>query len=523
MLDCRILERNFQRIAATEIGPKVLAAYALEILHHLQADCCHIVQKRDEWTATIPFSSVLANPSQPINPGQLIERTESVPFFFDANFVPRRSLNELLGPYRQVAGIRLDHYSFKGWVLIGWATPTDLLPEEVENALYRFGDKVLINYLSLQRISLEQQYRFLFSVVPQAVVLVNESDEVSWVNQAAIELLDLEPDELRPSSTELSQGMLRLRSKALNQDAINQTATELLRNPNFITKEWIWTFANRVLSVLTRPIHSPYLKGRIWLFNDVTDLYARTQQLSQANEEIENLISVIAHDLKSPLSTLSFVFNFLPMHGPLNDEQNENIEYGQKTIRRGLNLIDSIVYFNRLSTSNEPVELIDVELDDLLDVIVDGFSAQAYQKDITLQIQKPSQSVLLHTDPESLVRILDNLISNAIKFSPFGRHVYIVTELHEQHLSLSVRDEGPGLSPDDQAKLFKRFQRLSAQPTNQEDSSGLGLSIVKALTEKLGATIEVETTINVGTTFRLVFPAEYVRIGNQATTDRGPL
>lgn len=514
-MDFKTLEKRFRTIEAKEIGPKLQEAYITEMLAFLKADCCYIVQERDEWTATIPFSSSPTKTTVLLNPAQLNDLTQATPFFFDQNFVPRRALKGILGNFKQVAVFRLTNYTFKGWILIGWEKPTDDLVEDIEDALYRFSDKILISSLSLQRIALEQQYRFLFGIVPQAVVLINEDEETSWVNQAAIELLNLEPGELRPSPANLSVGMMQLRSQALNLDEINQTASKFIHDPNFSIKEWIWTFSDRILSVLTRPIFSPYFKGRIWLFNDVTELYQKNQQLSDANREIENLISVIAHDLKSPLSTLSFVFSFLPMNGPLNEEQTENIEYGQKTIKRGLNLIDSIVYFNRLITSNQPINREDIELEELIAVIVDGFTAQAHQKDIHIHIRHSERPIVLYTDPESLIRILDNLISNALKFSPFGRNVYIQTELLDKKLTISVQDEGPGITPADQEKLFKRFQRLSAQPTNNEGSSGLGLSIVKALTEKLGATIEVDSTVTIGTTFRLIFPAEYVRLSNQ--------
>ncbi|WP_338874777.1 HAMP domain-containing sensor histidine kinase [Spirosoma sp. SC4-14] len=514
-MDFKTLEKRFRIIEATEIGPKLQEAYIAEMLAFLKADSCYIVQERDEWTATVPFSSSPIKTSSLLNPAQLNDLTQSTPFFFDQNFVPRRALKGILGNFKQVAGFRLTNYTFKGWILIGWEMPSDDSVDDIEDALYRFSDKVLISSLSLQRIALEQQYRFLFGIVPQAVILINEDEETSWVNQAAVELLNLEPGELRPSPANLSVGMMQLRNRAQNLDEINQTASKFIHDPNFSIKEWIWTFSDRILSVLTRPIFSPYFKGRIWLFNDVTELYQKNQQLFEANREIENLISVIAHDLKSPLSTLSFVFSFLPMNGPLNDEQTENIEYGQKTIKRGLNLIDSIVYFNRLITSNLPINRQDIELDDLIAVIVDGFAAQAYQKDIRIHVRNLERPVILHTDPESLVRILDNLISNALKFSPFGRNVYVQTALRGQQLTLSVQDEGPGITPADQEKLFKRFQRLSAQPTNNEGSSGLGLSIVKALAEKLGATIEVDSTVNIGTTFRLVFPAEYVHLSDQ--------
>ncbi|GAB4044083.1 sensor histidine kinase [Spirosoma jeollabukense] len=520
MIDFNRLEKRFRVIEETEIGPNLLEAYASELLLFLGAEVCYLIQEREEWTATVLHSTRPDLASAHINPDQFNDLTRSASFFFEPNFVPRRSLKALLGDYSSVAGLRLSNYTFKGWIVVGWPRLPAFSREEVENILYRFGDKVLICTLSFQQIALDQQYRFLFGVVPQAIVLLNEAEDINWINQSALELMNLEPGNLRPSSASLAAGMLQLRNRALNKDAIDQTASELINNSSFVTKEWIWTFPEKVLSVFTKPIFSPYFKGRIWLFNDVTELYRKHQQLSDANQEIENLISVIAHDLKSPLSTISFIFSFLPMIGSLNDEQNESIEHGQKTIKRGLNLIDGIVYFNSLATSDQALEMEDIELDRLIDTVVDSFSAQAYQKEISLHIERTHPPLILHSDPKSLVRILDNLISNALKFSPFGRRVYVHTELVNHQLTMAIKDEGPGISPDDQVKLFKRFQRLSAQPTNNEGSSGLGLSIVKSLTEKLGASIEVESVMHVGTTFRVVFPAEFVRLGHQEKVGR---
>ena len=390
----------------------------------------------------------------------------------------------------------------------------------------------MVNFLSLQRIALEQQYRFLFATVPQAIVRINEDDNSSWANQAATELLRLDPDNIYPTAAEVSTGMKRLCDAAINQQDINQRVIELSQNPNAEINSWLWAFP-WAFSVLSRPIRSPYLNGRIWLFSDVSELYRSNQQLADqssllltkndqlllANREIESLISVIAHDLKSPLATLSFVLNFISTGGELNEQQQENVQYGQKTVSKGMNLIESIVYYNRLISREEAVQLMEVELNDLLEIVVDGFRGPAQQKDITLSFQAHVQS-MLRTDPESLVRVLDNLISNALKFSEFGKAIVVFVSVEKDQLIIAVQDEGPGISREDQAKMFKRFQRLSAQPTNNEHSSGLGLSIVKALTEKVGARVEVESEVGKGTTFRLVFPADLFYVLTEQTVNQ---
>lgn len=512
---------RFQEVVAREIGPRVLPALAEVMVTYLLADGCCIVQERDEFLAIPLLNYPHPLSATPFDPNQLNELTKETSFFVDQAFTAQQPLRTLLGNYAQIAVFRLTNYSLKGWLVVGWHTPTDVNHLRLEQSFQLMADKVMVNFLSLQRIALEQQYRFLFATVPQAIVRINEADNSTWVNHAATELLQLDPDNIYPTAAEVALGMKRLRDEAINQDDINLRVIELAQNPNADITNWLWVFPNRAFSVLSRPIRSPYINGRIWLFSDVSELYRSNRQLADqqglllnkndqltlANREIESLISVIAHDLKSPLATLSFVLNFIRSEGELNEQQLENVQYGQKTVNKGMALIESIVYYNRLITHEETLQLMEVELNDLLEIVVNGFQGPAHQKTIDLSLQA-AVSPMLHTDPESLVRVLDNLISNALKFSEFGKAVRVLVFVEEDQLIVAVQDEGPGISSDDQKKMFKRFQRLSAQPTNNEHSSGLGLSIVKALTEKVGATVEVETELDKGTTFRLVFPAE---------------
>ncbi|GAA4449897.1 hypothetical protein GCM10023189_09690 [Nibrella saemangeumensis] len=529
-MEWRQFQQQFYRVAPgrSTTALETVHAYVTLVKAYTQADSCYMLRERDEWTADVSYVHPVIPVPTSINPTQLAELTETTDFFMEPDFTPRRPIKTLLGPYVQVAGLRVVTDSLKGWILLAWRQTTEPGAADVEMALRMLGDKVTIFRLEVSRLNLEQQYEFLFATIPQAIIRINEDDNTAWVNQSAIELLDLEADNLRPMAAAVSAGMMRLRNQATNQTDINEAAGQLLMDSRFVTKEWIWTFADKVLSVLTKPIRTSYFKGRIWLFNDVSELYQlysqldeqrrllvrQNEQLADAKSEIENLIGVIAHDLKSPLATISFVFDFLPMLGSLNAEQQDNINYGLKTVKRGATLIDSIVFYNKLISSTEPVHTMDMELNDLLEVVVDGFEAQARQKQIKLHLNAPDEAVMLHTDPESLVRILDNLISNALKFSLFGKNIFVNSYLKQGQLYIAVRDEGPGIGPDDMPRLFKRFQRLSAQPTNNESSSGLGLSIVKSLTEKLGATIEVESVVGEGTTFRLAFPSHFIRKNN---------
>jgi signal transduction histidine kinase len=111
-------------------------------------------------------------------------------------------------------------------------------------------------------------------------------------------------------------------------------------------------------------------------------------------------------------------------------------------------------------------------------------------------------------DHDRLREAVDNLVSNAIKYSPPGAGIDISLDRDDGHASIKVRDRGPGLSPEDMGRLFGRFQRLSAKPTGGESSTGLGLSITKQIVDLHGGTIKVSSDgPGTGSTFEIVLPA----------------
>lgn len=521
MMNPIALQNELLRISSDVGNCQYLTECTETVRRHLEAAACFVVRQKDERTAEIfctnPVESVLFGL---IDPGYLHQLTAQRTFFTVDSFKAPRTLRSVLGHCSQLAVLYLDRPELRAWLIAGWTDNRPSDSQTLELALLMLKEKALLYFLAVQNNNITGQYNFLFTHSPQAVIRINQLDNSSWVNEAAIELLELPPGNYNPAVAAVSAGMMRLFKNATNHGELGEIASQLFTNTGSVAREWIWNLGDKVYSVLSRLLSTEHFRGRIWLFNDITDLYntyqrvqkqqqlltQRNDDLAEANREIESLISVIAHDLKSPLAVISAIFHQMAAQENLLPDQLDNIEYGIRTVRRGVDLINSIVFYNSLMYADQPLHISEVEIDDLVDALAAGYEVQARQKDIQLHVRKADASLIVHSDFELLVRILDNLISNALKFTPLGRNVYISVYQQDNTCYIDVRDEGPGLNDDDRRRLFKRFQRLSAQPTNQESSSGLGLSIVKALTTKLGASIEVDSIPGAGSTFRLGLP-----------------
>lgn len=130
------------------------------------------------------------------------------------------------------------------------------------------------------------------------------------------------------------------------------------------------------------------------------------------------------------------------------------------------------------------------------------------EKSINLRFEPQIEESYVMGDVIKTIQVLDNLISNALKFSPFNRNIWVIvkSDIENKITIVEVKDEGPGISQEDMSKLFGKFAKLTAKPTNNENSTGLGLSIVKKLVENMKGNIWCESELGKGTSFFLSLP-----------------
>ena len=233
-------------------------------------------------------------------------------------------------------------------------------------------------------------------------------------------------------------------------------------------------------------------------------LEKHNHELSELNHEKDTLMNIVAHDLKSPLNRIQGLSDLVEVEGNLSKEQIKYIGLIKDSTRSGLDLIVDLLDVNSLEVNREP-RYSNFNLSSFLRDRVGAFGHYASIKEIEIKlIERNIDDILL--DQEYLARIMDNLISNAVKFSPRNSLVIISAEKANGFYVIEVKDHGPGFSPNDKKYLYQKFKKLSARPTAGETSNGLGLAIVKILVDRLDGVIELNSTPGLGSEFTISFP-----------------
>lgn len=236
------------------------------------------------------------------------------------------------------------------------------------------------------------------------------------------------------------------------------------------------------------------------------ELMTSNERLVDLNREKDGLINVVAHDLRSPLCTIEGYIQLIERDGSLNTLQHNYLNIIDNVTGDGMQLIDDLLDVHSMELDQSTPELSEIKLIGFLTEWQKKFELTLLKKNQRLELNIETNNSTFKTDPKLLTRILNNLMSNATKFSDRDKTIFISTNETNLFVDISIRDEGPGISAGDQEKLFKRFQKLSNRPTDGESSNGLGLSIVKALCNKLNAKILVESQLGTGTSFTVRFP-----------------
>jgi signal transduction histidine kinase len=265
-------------------------------------------------------------------------------------------------------------------------------------------------------------------------------------------------------------------------------------------------FGEGGVDYITKPFnHSEVLarvKTHLKVQQLIRQLGLKNEQLKELNELKNKFIGMASHDMRNSLGAIKGYSQIL------NEDKNDLPEETKeqflgfifKSSENMLKMVNELLDVSMIESGKLQLDLQPESLKCLIKhhILINQFFAG--KKNITLQSELPDVSKCL-IDSNKIGQVIDNLISNAIKFSEPGTTILITLKEREGKLIFSVKDEGPGISDEDQAKLFQHFQKLSARPTAGESSSGLGLAISKKMIQAHDGCLNVTSKLGSGTTF----------------------
>jgi signal transduction histidine kinase len=228
--------------------------------------------------------------------------------------------------------------------------------------------------------------------------------------------------------------------------------------------------------------------------------------LEQLNSEKNDLMGIVSHDLRNPIGGIRMLAESIAEEGRSVAYMQRKAVMVYETADELLVLVKNLLDINRLESGRMQLDSEPVPVAPILARVVVDHVRWAEKKDITVDVDR-SVEVSALGDDSAIKQILDNLVSNAIKYSPSGSAVQLSLGREGETVTMSVRDHGPGFTEEDRAMLYQKFAKLSARPTGGEYSNGLGLSIVKKLVDTMHGSIRCDSVPGEGTTFIVSLPA----------------
>ncbi len=240
--------------------------------------------------------------------------------------------------------------------------------------------------------------------------------------------------------------------------------------------------------------------------SELNEANAKLRELAGMKEEF---LALTTHDLRSPLTVISGVISFFTSGrlGELSPEQKNMVAMMERNTQNLIELVNDLLDASKLESGTMRLDMASTDLHILVNELCETMGPIAKEKEIALEEELPPDLRPVHADRAKLRRILVNLLSNALKFTPKGGRIsFHAEDQGDGFMRVSVSDTGVGIAPEDTSRLFDKYEQARSRATRSEKGTGLGLYITRQLVELHGGKIKVDSEVGRGSTFSFTIP-----------------
>jgi signal transduction histidine kinase len=425
----------------------------------------------------------------------------------------------------------------EAFVIAAWKDPAQVPPDAsamLDDVAADVAAAVAAHRDRTETADISRHFEELMSSLPQGLIFIDAKAQHAILGRSAAALLGCAAGQQAPA--EVSARLRALRSEALNAAALEAQFEKVALLPHVSTSAR-WDYPDRILEVSTYPILGNSQNGRIWVIENVTDAVmaqealerqahelrrlAETLQSSEeaaraardlaerANKSKSEFLAGMSHELRTPLNAVIGFAEVIPMVLEGEGGGAKAAEYADDIHAAGrhlLSLINDILDLSKVEAGRREMEVRPLDMRMIVEDGIVFVHPEARRRGVTLE-SAVAPMPTPYADERAIAQILLNLLSNAVKFTPAGGTVTTTVSPDGPDLwHLAVSDTGIGMSPEDVEVALTPYGQVRNDLTRQNVGTGLGLPLCKALAERMGGALRVESAPGRGTTVTATFP-----------------
>lgn len=353
-----------------------------------------------------------------------------------------------------------------------------------------------------QLLAEKRRIETIISQMREAIIGLDKKNTILFANRTALRLLNLEEDQIVGRSAAAVARENRVMEELVKEVVAGEVGSNRSSSSLALQRRnKTYYFEKDILKVVAdRPSSSQQLGGYVIILKNVTEL--KEQDLAKTN-----FMATLSHELKTPISAIDMSLGLLRDEriGQLNEDQKDLATTIQQNSERLLKMVNEILDISRIETGQLQIQEEPADPAEIVLKAVEGTKTFFAEKGVRIQQHIADDLPSLLVDVPKTTGVLINFLTNAVRYSPENDFVRIAVVRRNGSIEFSVSDNGPGISREEQARIFKRFRRAKDDKTK---GTGLGLSISKEFIEQQGGRIWVKSQVGKGSTFGFSLPVK---------------